>query len=269
MRWRVTAAAGLTGLAAVTVLTLTACSKSEPGTAVAARSVNGTNQQQSSPRPTTSTRTTPPKPSTTPGDCSFKTDPGKPAPPGKDVGLPPAESRAPAKSLVLTTSQGDIPITLSPKAPCTVRSFAHLAGKKFFDGTSCHRLTSVEVLKVLQCGDPTGLGIGGPGYTIPDENPTDLPVAPASSTHVLYQRGLVAMANTGAPHSGGSQFFIVYADSTLPASYAVFGTIDAAGLATVDKVAAGGIDPNASGNNGPQDGAPKVPVTIQQTVVAY
>jgi cyclophilin family peptidyl-prolyl cis-trans isomerase len=194
--------------------------------------------------------------------CGFRPSPQDPAPPGKDVGLPP--SGGTASSVLLRTSAGEIRIALAAgKAPCTARSFAHLAGKKFFDGSPCHRLTSNPALKVLQCGDPTGTGRGGPGYTLPDENPTGLPAGPSPEV-VVYARGTVAMANTGAPHSGGSQFFIVYGDSTLPPTYAVFGTVDPAGLTVLDKIAAAGIDPS----NGPDDGAPKTPVTIQQAVVA-
>ena len=91
---------------------------------------------------------------------------------------------------------------------------------------------------MLQCGDPTGTGTGGPGYTIPDELPTDAGPSPRAAA-VTYPRGTVAMAKTAQPNSGGSQFFLVYADSTLPPDYTVFGTIDDAGLATIDAIAAG------------------------------
>ena len=111
---------------------------------------------------------------------------------------------------------------------------------------------------MLQCGDPTGTGTGGPGYTINDEPPTGLAPDPSGQA-VIYPRGTVAMAKTSAPDSGGSQFFLVYADSTLPPEYTVFGTIDEEGLATVDKVAQAGSD-NA---NGPGDGKPVTAVTIE------
>jgi cyclophilin family peptidyl-prolyl cis-trans isomerase len=125
-------------------------------------------------------------------------------------------------SITLHTSQGDIPLTMPrAEAPCTVASFVFLAQKGYFNQTPCHRLTAADSLKVLQCGDPTGTGTGGPGYTIPDENPTNLPPAPGAQGASLYARGTVAMANTGQPHSGGSQFFLVYANSELPPSYAV------------------------------------------------
>jgi cyclophilin family peptidyl-prolyl cis-trans isomerase len=167
--------------------------------------------------------------------------------------------------VTLHTSHGDIPMTMPrAKAPCTVASFVYLAGKDYFNNTPCHRLTSANSLKVLQCGDPTGTGTGGPGYTIPDENPTGLPKAPQGGAD-LYARGVVAMANTGQPHSGGSQFFLVYGDSDLPPTYAIFGTVAVSGLQVLDKIAAAGVAP--SGQN-PQDGSPAIPVTITSTTVA-
>jgi peptidyl-prolyl cis-trans isomerase B (cyclophilin B) len=119
----------------------------------------------------------------------------------------------------------------------------------FFDNTHCHRLTTAAAgIYVLQCGDPTGTGMGGPGYTIPDEN----------LTGATYPTGTVAMANTGAPHSGGSQFFIVYKNSPLPPSYTPFGTVTS-GLSVIQRVAAAG----STQSNGPGDGAPKIPVDIK------
>ena len=92
---------------------------------------------------------------------------------------------------------------LPDAAPCTVGSFAHLAANGFFDATSCHRLTTSETLKVLQCGDPTGSGSGGPGYQFGVEN----------TEGATYPAGTVAMARGDDPGSNGSQFFIVYGDS--------------------------------------------------------
>jgi cyclophilin family peptidyl-prolyl cis-trans isomerase len=214
---------------------------------------------------TTSDSATATTPATTgSAQCAFTATPDQPAPSGHNEGTPPASaSRTGTVTVTLHTSQGDIPMTMPrAKAPCTVASFAFLAGKGYFNHTPCHRLTKASSLSVLQCGDPTGSGTGGPGYTIPDENPTDLPSVQGGQGASLYARGTVAMANTGQPHSGGSQFFLVYADSALPPNYAVFGTVSAAGLKVLDKVAAGGV---ASGN--PQDGAPKIPVTITSTGV--
>jgi peptidyl-prolyl cis-trans isomerase B (cyclophilin B) len=203
-------------------------------------------------------------PSTTAGECKFAADgTGEPK-----VGLPPDEGPVAVAAMTLTTSAGPISIQFdAQRAPCTVQSMAFLASKGFFDNTVCHRLTASAGLKVLQCGDPEGTGGGGPGYTIPDELPTDLQPGQAGSDgsqSVIYQRGLVAMANAG-PNSGGSQFFLVYGDSTLPPSYTVFGTMDTASLATLDGIAAAGITP---GDRGAEDGAPATPVTIQTATAA-
>ncbi|HEX9335768.1 MAG TPA: peptidylprolyl isomerase [Pseudonocardiaceae bacterium] len=207
-------------------------------------------------------------PTTGTAQCDFTATPDQPAPTGHDEGVPPsAATRAGTVLVTLHTSQGDIPITMPrAKAPCTVASFAFLAGKGYFNNTPCHRLTSANSLKVLQCGDPTGTGTGGPGYTVPDENPTNLPTAPGGQGASLYARGIVAMANTGQPHSGGSQFFLVYGDSALPPTYAVFGTVSVAGLQVLDKVAAAGLA--GGGGQNPEDGPPALPVTITSTTLA-
>ena len=169
----------------------------------------------------------------------------------------------PEVSASMTTSQGNIGLQLdNAKAPCTVNSFASLAQQGFFNDTPCHRLTTTPGLAVLQCGDPTGKGTGGPGYGFVNEYPTNQyqPDDPALQSPVVYPRGTLAMANTGAPGSNGSQFFLVYKDSQLPPNYTAFGTIDATGLATLDKIAAAGVVP---GDRGTDDGAPKTPVQIK------
>ncbi|MDQ1706152.1 MAG: peptidyl-prolyl cis-trans isomerase [Frankiaceae bacterium] len=153
----------------------------------------------------------------------------------------------------IVTNCGTIVVALDGKqAPHTVNSFAFLAGHHFFDHSPCHRLTTSGIF-VLQCGDPTGTGRGGPGYTIPDEN----------LKGAAYPAGTVAMANTGQPHSGGSQFFIVYADTALPPAYTPFGRV-VEGLDLVRAVAAKGAD----NSNGPGDGAPVQPVVIESFTVA-
>jgi peptidyl-prolyl cis-trans isomerase B (cyclophilin B) len=155
----------------------------------------------------------------------------------------------------LNTSIGDLQLTLdSSVAPCTVKSFLSLVGQKFYDNTKCHRLTVGEGLQVLQCGDPTGTGGGGPGYSFADE------VYPT----LKYGRGVLAMANSG-PNTNGSQFFIVYGDASgLTPQYTAFGTIDEAGLKQIDKVAQAGVTPQ----NGPQDGTPITPVEIKTATAA-
>ena len=161
---------------------------------------------------------------------------------------PTSVSRKGTVTVSVTTNQGPLTFTLDrTKTPCTVASFVSLAGQKYYDGTSCHRLTTGG-LSVLQCGDPLGNGSGGPGYEFKDE----------LSGGEKYTRGVLAMANSGQ-NTNGSQFFIVYKDSQLPASYTVFGTVTK-GLDVVDKVAAAG--PVTAG-----DGKPKLPITLQKVTV--
>ncbi|MGW0085933.1 peptidylprolyl isomerase [Streptomyces sp. NPDC003393] len=159
-------------------------------------------------------------------------------------------------TMKLATTCGDIDVALkTAAAPHTVNSFDFLAGKGYFDHTKCHRLTTNGIY-VLQCGDPTGTGSGGPGYTIPDENLKD-----KSLKGNVYPAGTVAMANTGQKHSGGSQFFLVYQDSQLPPSYTPFGTVSEAGLKVLKKIAAAGE------NTGAGDGAPNATVVINKATV--
>ncbi|WP_228561741.1 peptidylprolyl isomerase [Catenulispora rubra] len=154
--------------------------------------------------------------------------------------------------MTLNTSEGDIVIALNAaKAPHTVNSFNFLAAQKFYNGSRCHRLTTQQIY-VLQCGDPTGTGTGGPGYQFPDEN-----LAGAT-----YPAGTAAMANAG-PGTNGSQFFLVYKDTTLLPSYTPFGTITS-GLDVVAKIAAGGEDDS----NGAGDGRPKINVVLNSVTVA-
>jgi cyclophilin family peptidyl-prolyl cis-trans isomerase len=224
----------------------------------------GTSNASGSTSSSASTPTASPMPTTGTVQCDFTATPDQPAPAGHSFGVPPAGApRAGTSVVTLHTTQGDIAVTMPRgKAPCTVASFAFLAGKGFFNNSPCHRLTAADTLKVLQCGDPTGTGTGGPGYTIPDENPTDLANSGVGAS--VYPRGTIAMANTGAPHTGGCQFFLVYADSMLPPQYAVFGTIDAASLAVVDKVAKAGV--TAGGD--PTDGKPAMAISITSTSVS-
>ncbi|ALG15342.1 peptidylprolyl isomerase [Kibdelosporangium phytohabitans] len=204
---------------------------------------------------------TPQEPKTTSGPCKFSSNPAKPA--SKPVDAPPDVDPTPnagTAKVNVKTSQGDIPLTIDrAKAPCTAEAIEHLVKAKFYDGTSCHRLVNSASLKVLQCGDPTAQGSGGPGFEIKDEL-ASLPKPAAGQETIPYPKGTLAMANAG-PNTSGSQFFMVYGDSQLPPNYTVFGTIDAAGLATLDKVAAGGITEG-------QDGAPKNPVNIETATVA-
>ena len=152
-------------------------------------------------------------------------------------------------SVSMSTDQGNIGLVLNnAEAPCTVNSFASLAQKGYFDNTICHRLTTAASLGVLQCGDPSGTGSGGPGYQFANEYPTNQYPKddPALQKPVLYPRGSLAMANAGSD-TNGSQFFLVYKDSKLPPNYTVFGTIDGTGLATLDKIATAGVAGGGAG----------------------
>lgn len=174
--------------------------------------------------------------------------------PAKEVG-PPRSGKVPTEpaqvSASMSTNRGNIGLMLdNGKAPCTVNSFASLAQQGYFNDTPCHRLTTSESLSVLQCGDPTGQGTGGPGYQFANEYPTNQyqPDDPKLMQPVTYPRGTLAMANAGA-NTNGSQFFLVYQDSQLPPNYTVFGTIDETGLATLDKIAEAGVA--GGGEDGP------------------
>lgn len=152
--------------------------------------------------------------------------------------------------LVLDTDQGPITIALdTQEAPKNSNSLAFLAGEGYFDGTSCHRLTT-EGIYVLQCGDRSGTGSGGPGYTTADEN---LP----KDTKGNYPKGSVAMAE---PPDGeaGSQFFLVYRDTTLPPDYTIVGRVTS-GLEIVEAIAKDGVDASSPT---PGDGPPATPLTI-------
>ncbi len=157
----------------------------------------------------------------------------------------------------VTTNRGSIVIDLlNSKATCTVNSFVSLAEQKFYNGTPCPRLSSSGGLYILQCGDPTGTGSGGPGYEFGSEN----------LTGATYPAGTVAMANTGAPNSNGSQFFLVYQNSTLAPSYTPFGTI-VSGLNILQTVGRRGFGAplNPAGGGAPKDKVDIESVTIKKT----
>lgn len=148
-------------------------------------------------------------------------------------------------TLSFETSQGAIRVTGDrAKAPCTLNSLQSLASQGYFNDTICHRLTTGGLF-VLQCGDPTATGRGGPGYRFADE----------LTGKETYPAGTVAMANAG-PNTNGSQFFLVYADSELGPRYTVIGQMDKASLETVQKIAKSGTTTGAA------DGKPKTEVKI-------
>lgn len=167
-----------------------------------------------------------------------------------------------AKTMTINTNCGVITIALDPAAPQTVTNLATLARAKYFDGTYCHRLTT-EGIYVLQCGDPSAQGNGSPGSWkgYKDEN---LP----TNKILTYPAGTVAMANSG-PNTNGSQFFLVYKDTTLPASYTIWGKIKTGLplLQRIEKVGAYKVD-QASGNAYyAGDGFPVQPIEIKSVTV--
>ncbi|MEV4411447.1 peptidylprolyl isomerase [Catellatospora sp. NPDC049609] len=244
----------------------------------------------------------------------------EPAPGARQVGaVPTAAPGAGTVVLAVTTNLGVIEIVMDrARTPCTAGFLSFLAGAKFFDGTECHRLVTGS-LKVLQCGDPTGTGAGGPGFAFDEENlpglaptPTPTPspscagvtvvegesvpgggmritvpsgLAPSGNfvikmpgaavegglgcpfarqrevPEIMYPRGRVAMANRGQPGTSGSQFFFVYDDSRLGASYTPFGRV-ATGMEIIDQVAAGGVVAGAG-----TDGRPVTALTILNVTV--
>ena len=165
----------------------------------------------------------------------------------------PDPGSATSGTVTLTTNCGDIVIDLlADDAPATVASIAFLADTGFYNATACHRLTTAGIF-VLQCGDPAGNGTGGPGYQLPDEN---LPAEGEAN----YPDGTVAMANAG-PGTAGSQFFLVYEDTTLPSGYTIWGQITQ-GLDVIQAIAAAGTA------DGGGDGLPAQPVVIESATVS-
>lgn len=164
----------------------------------------------------------------------------------KQYAGPPAMAIDPAKSYTATieTSAGQMVADLYvDDAPKTVNNFVFLAKDGFYDGVIFHR-----VIKgfMIQGGDPTGTGRGGPGYRFDDE-----PVKRA------YDRGTLAMANAG-PNTNGSQFFVMHADYDLPPNYTVFGKLTS-GEDTMDTI--------ATAKTGAQD-RPVDPVTITSVTIS-
>lgn len=167
---------------------------------------------------------------------------------------PPTDLNPPDSGSVDATialNSGDVTVELDrARTPCTTNSFVSLAEQGYFDDITCHRLTASSSLSVLQCGDPSGTGAGGPGYSFADE---------LDGTET-YEAGTLAMANAGAD-TNGSQFFLVYADSQLPPSYTVFGHVTD-GMDVLEGIADKGV------SGGGQDGAPADPVTIESVTVS-
>jgi peptidyl-prolyl cis-trans isomerase B (cyclophilin B) len=220
---------------------------------------NGQHAQAAAAKPGAAAGSTPSAGSTAPTPTPTQAEPAKHCtytaspPAARKVGRPPARPDHTARyRATIHTNRGDIVVSLrNSKATCAVNSFVYLAARKYFNGTHCHRLTTAGIF-VLQCGDPTGTGSGGPGYKFDDEN----------LAGARYQGRTVAMANTG-PNTNGSQFFLVYKNTTaLQPKYTPFGTI-VSGLNIIQNVAKAGSD-NA---NGPGDGHPKKKVVIESVTI--
>ena len=151
-------------------------------------------------------------------------------------------------TFTLAMTGGPVKITMDrSKTPCAVHSFASLAEQGYFDGTRCHRLADFGSF-LLQCGDPSGTGSGGPGYTFADE----------LTGAETYTRGVVAMANRG-PSTNGSQFFLVWEDSpSLRPNYTILGRMDTRSRDVIAQMAGEGQD----GSNEDGTGTPNNPSEI-------
>lgn len=187
-------------------------------------------------------------------------------------------------TVTLHTNRGDIVIDVDrAQAPCNAAAVLSAAQHGYYDDTACHRLAQSIELRILQCGDPTGTGIGQPRWASPDEPPRGLRAAPGAdatpglnTAQVIYPRGTVAVANRWTPNrtgaqatnsGGAAQFFIVTADTALAPRFAVIGRVDDAGMRVVDTVVAGGITPTGPAM-APEDGAPRIALTISSARVS-
>lgn len=192
-------------------------------------------------------------------ECTYTEDGqdahGATVPNGKDV------STEGTVTVDFETNQGPIGLELDrAAAPCAVNAISHLADEGYYDDSVCHRMTSGG-LNVLQCGDPTGTGSGGPGFGFDTEYPYDEMNTDGNAGPVIYPKGTVAMARAQDPSSNGSQFFLNYDDSTLAPDYTYFGKINDQGMETLAKIAEAGVE------GGAPDGAPAEEVKIESATV--
>ena len=179
-------------------------------------------------------------------EYSLSGDSARPVKPPPTNGVPTSGTI----SYPLEMTNGTVTITLDrTRAPCTVNSFVSLADQGYFDNTKCHRLADSGIF-VLQCGDPTGTGKGGPGYEFANE----------TDGTESYTEGVVAMAN-GGPGTNGSQFFLVWANSTSldqTPNFTIFGEMDKESRDVVASMAGEGQD----GSNADGTGRPNNPCQI-------
>ena len=205
--------------------------------------------------------------------CTYTTSGVAPA--AKKVSVPTATPNYKAAyTAAINTNLGPVDMSLlNSKATCTVNSFVHLATAGYFNASQCHRVVNSGGLYLLQCGDPTAKatakltcstasnapGTGGPGYEFASEN---LPTGASSSGTVTYKAGTVAMATTASSTNDGSQFFLVFKNTTLGPDYTPFATITS-GLDILQKVANAGTSCSYSSGGG----APKEKVIINSVTI--
>ncbi|MFB7218644.1 peptidylprolyl isomerase [Streptomyces sp. NPDC056227] len=180
--------------------------------------------------------------------CSYNLTNG-----AKTVGIPTFDARAAARPYTaeVVTNRGTITFeALTDKAPCTTNSFSFLARKGYYEGSTCHRVTTRGIF-VLDCGDPKGEGTADPGYFFQDEN----------LDGAEYSAGTVAMSKA-VPGRNGSQFFISYADPavSMPSEWTPFGKV-LSGLDVLKEIARNGTQ------DGSSDGRPKKAVVIKSVTV--
>ncbi len=196
-------------------------------------------------------------PATPPAACAWTPAPQEQH---RDVGTPPkGEPRKGVATMTMNTTVGVIEIAINvARTPCTAWSFHYLGEKKFFNDSSCHRLTSAgpeASIGILQCGDPTSTGGGGPTYVYGDENLD-------AQADQVYERGVVAMANAG-PNTNGSQFFINFKDGQLNNAYTPFGVVTK-GMDIIDTIAIKGQDNSyGQGDGRPIQGFTIMSITVQ------
>ncbi|MEU5697104.1 peptidylprolyl isomerase [Actinosynnema sp. NPDC020468] len=201
-----------------------------------------------------------PTPLADPVTCEYRTSKEPSAKEGTKAPEATGISSTGTLTATIKANIGDLKLTLDKSlAPCTVNSFVNLINQKYYDGSTCHRI-GTEGLQMLQCGDPTGTGQGGPGYAFDNETWPEL----------TYGRGYLAMANAGLDQetqkgTNGSQFFIVYGDAQLSPDYTVFGSLDEAGLKLIDDVARAGHD--GSFDPSPGGGKPNKEVKFESVTV--